>query len=66
MTYFVAVAMMCIGPMASDCRYAVRPVITASERDCNIELGKQLKAVRERNIFAVGSCIPVQMDGENT
>lgn len=66
MTYFVAVALMCIGPMASDCRYAVRPVITASESDCNIELGKQLKAVRERNIFAVGSCIPVQMDGENT
>ncbi len=66
MTYFVAVAFMCIGPLASDCRYAVRPVITASKGDCEVKLGNQLQVFRSRKIFAVGSCVPVEMDGENT
>lgn len=66
MTYFVAVALMCMGPLAVDCRYAVRPIITATESDCKRALDKQLKAATDKKIFAVGSCFPVKMDGENT
>ena len=66
MTYFVAVMMMCFGPMATECRYAVRPVITISENDCKEELARQIGFANKRNIFATGSCFPVTIDGETT
>ena len=66
MTYFVAVVFMCFGPLAADCRYAVRPVITISKQECKEELDKQIRTAAENNVFAVGSCAPVILEGKST
>ena len=66
MTYFVAVIFMCFGPLAVDCRYAVRPVITISKEDCKEELDTQIRTAAENNVFAVGSCVPVLLEGRST